>query len=167
MSLTEKVLVSGLIDRHTAELLERWGYLPEGSSEKVNEGALADATRSQLRKLADDLEESLDKELRIRETRLDLDKLRWPTEVDIYNRDFNAYVSLKVPAVMDRQGRYYFRIQDVSESWFVVGYHFKRMQRKKEDLSGLLHCVKEEILEVQVLYSGDHPVCVQVTTWLE
>lgn len=177
MSLTDKVLASGLVDRHTVELMERWGYLSGGSADKVNEEALKNATREQLTKLAVELDNAVDHELRLRETRLDLEKIKWPTTVDIYRENIVVTreggvtpevvnlipVAMTCPAVMDRQGRYYFRIDDVQQEWFVIGYFFKRQQREK-GLTGGVVFVREEVLEAQTLFVGDLPVCVQVTT---
>lgn len=169
MSLTDKILNSGLlIDKHTTEMLEKWGYLREGSSDKVNEDALKNATKGQLAKLADEIDVELDKELRRRETQLDLDKIRWPAVVDIYrvaaDSDAVQSVALQVSCVMDKVGRYYFRIQEASPTWFVPGYIFKRSQRRQDDPSGVRIMIREMILEAQTLYVGDSPVCVQVTT---
>lgn len=161
MSLTDKVLKSGLVDRHTAEMMERWGYLRPGSAEQVNENALKDATKAQLTKLAEELDDEIDAELRRRETRLDLDKLRWPVEVDLVTSS-GVHVSMKTPAVVDRVGRYYFRMEDVDPEWFVPGYLLKRTQRVKTS-SWETKLVVEEVLEATVLYSGESAVCVQVT----
>jgi len=178
MGLTEKVLASGLVDRHTVELMERWGYLPGGSVDKVNEEALKNATREQLTKLADEIDNAVDHELRLRETRLDLEKIKWPTSVEIYKPATRVKgedgvhpdvvdlvsVALACPAVMDRQGRYYFRTDDVQQDWFAPGFFFKRTQRDRSSTVGESIEVREEILESQTLFVGEKPVCVQVTT---
>jgi hypothetical protein len=164
--IVQKVLESGLIDKGTADLMEIWGYLPHGASESVNEGALADATQEKLKNLAKDLGNAIEKEHHLRETYLDLERLRWPATVYIgfpkeaYNGGSKLTTTLAhttpLQAVMDRMGRYYFRIQDVDEKWFVPGFILSR-----ESPRGLR---EEMITQSQVLYSGVQGICVQVST---
>lgn len=171
--LTEKILKSGLVDKHTAELMEKYGILEEGSADKVNEDALKNATREQLIKLADDLSDAADRSDALRETALDLERLRWPASVAIYHpQEFDTQTDVSLPvrtrkmvagavdAVMDRMGRYYFRIQDVKKEWFVPGYLFERTAQSELAKKKVL----EEVLEVQPLNIGEEVVCIQVTT---
>lgn len=153
--IVEKVLASGLVDKATAELMEKWGYLPEGSAEKTDEDKLKNATQETLTKLASDLATEVEKEHALRETYLDLERLRWPQAIDgIYKPQVGQpfEVALNLMSVVDRMGRYYFRIQDVDKEWFIPGYYL----RKKG--------IDEKILQAQVLYIGEQGVCVQVTT---
>ena len=46
--VVEKVLASGLVDKNTAKLMEIWGYLPDGASDKVKEDKLKNATKEQV-----------------------------------------------------------------------------------------------------------------------
>lgn len=151
--IVEKVLKSGLVDKHTALVLERWGYLEEGASEKVNETALKDATQDQLMRLAEEIGDEVDKERTLRETMIDLDRLRWPTVVDVRA---GARTINNLHAVIDRMGRFYFRIQDVNPEWFIPGEHLKR-----NDVAG---AGWETIMEKTVLYIDQQPVCLQVST---
>lgn len=155
--IVEKVLASGLVDKATAQLMEMWGYLPEGSVEKVNEDKLQNATKEELTKLANDLAVEVEKEHALRETYLDLERLKWPTKIiDIVRPDATGLgeqlLAVDLVALIDRMGRYYFRIQDVQQEWFVPGYMMRRA-------SG-----PEKILQAQVLYVGEQGVCMQVTT---
>jgi hypothetical protein len=155
--IVEKVLSSGLVDKATAQLMEQWGYLPEGSADKVNEDKLKNATQETLTKLANDLATEVEKEHALRETYLDLERLRWPvSNISISKPSGVAGESIsladKLVAVVDRMGRYFFRIQDVKQEWFVPGYYLVRE-------SG-----EEKILQAQVLYVGEQGVCIQVTT---
>lgn len=134
------------------ELLEKWGNLPEGASELVNNNELKDATRSQLTKFAEELGDEVVKEHVLKETNLDLDRLRWPTTVTV--RSFSN-PDLKFNAVIDHMGRFFFRFQDVEQEYFIPGYFLIRDEEPG---------VQETILESTVLYVGDHPVCIQVTT---
>lgn len=160
--LTEKILKSGLVDRHMVEMLEKWGNLPAGSAEIVNDGALKDATREQLTKLGEEIGDEVDKLRTLKETQLDIDKLRWPAMVNQIVAADGTALALHVPAVIDRMGRLYFRFQDVKESWFVPGYVFERTINSREEV-GLLLLIKEQILESSVLYTDDQPVALQVT----
>jgi len=154
--LIEKVLESGLVDKATAKLMESWGYLPDGASDKVNEDKLKGATQETLTKLAGDLATEVEKEHALRETYLDLERLRWPvTDISLKKPtsiDGPALLAERLVAVVDRMGRYFFRIQDVKEEWFVPGHYLVRE-------SG-----EEKILQSQVLYVGEQGVCIQVTT---
>jgi hypothetical protein len=148
--LTEKVLRSGLIDKATAELMERFGILEEGASEKVDEDVLKNATREKLVAITESLAIEVERENRIKETYLDLERIRWPVTLSLGDREGNFRA---LSAVIDRQGRYYFRFQDVDTKWFVPGYHIQRDDKTRV----------ETVLEVQTLYIEDKPVAVQVT----
>lgn len=148
--LTEKILRSGLIDKHTAALMERHGLLEEGSTEKVREDALKGATREQLEKLADDLAVEAEKELALRETMLDLNQLRWPTTIRVI--DGNGTKSARIDALIDRMGRFYLRPQDINVKWFVPGYYIEREGG-----------VPQVIIEAQELFVGDVPAALQVS----
>jgi len=155
--IIEKVLSSGLVDRSTAQLMEKWGYLPEGSADKTKEDALKNATHEVLTNLANDLATEVEKEHALRETYLDLERLKWPVSfTGIYKprpgQDEVIAGTSSLIAVVDRMGRYYFRIQDVKEEWFVPGYLIMKGAEK------------EKILQAQILYIGDQGVCIQVTT---
>ena len=153
--VVEKVLASGLVDKNTAKLMEIWGYLPDGASDKVKEDKLKNATKEQVQALASELADELEKEHHIRETYLDLERLRWPAVANVYNPG-SGLVASSVTCIMDRMGRYYFRIQDVEQSWFVPGYILERSTPKG--------VVKEHIFQAQVLYLGQIGICVQVST---
>jgi hypothetical protein len=164
--IVTKVLESGLVDKATAQLMELWGYLPEGSVDQVNEDRLKGATHDTLKTLANDLAVEVEKEHAIRETYLDLERIRWPVTIQgIYSPAIgqpNLVVGL-VPAVMDRMGRYYFRIQDVNEKWFVPGHLIQRYATSKDD-GTKTDFLSEKILHSQTLYIGEQGVCIQVST---
>lgn len=154
--IVEKVLASGLVDKATAQLMEQWGYLPDGAADKVNEDKLKGATQETLKALANDLAVEVEKEHALRETYLDLERLRWPASILSVSKPISAeekeILASNLISVIDRMGRYYFRIQDVKQEWFVPGYTLLRQTGE------------EKILQSQVLYVGDQGVCVQVTT---
>jgi len=158
--IVEKVLKSGLIDKAVVEYMEKTGMLPEGSTDSVQENALKDATKEHLSSLTESLAIELEKEHAIRETHLDLERIRWPAMVDIWavNADQSLENSMirDLPAAMDRMGRYFFRFEDVKMEWFVPGY---RIYRKAAG-GNVEH---ETIMESQSLYINDVPVCVQVS----
>lgn len=159
--LVEKVLSSGLVDKATAELMEVWGYLPGGAAEKVNEDALKDATQEKVANLARELAVEVEKEHSLRETYLDLERIKWPAQVRL-NPPSGVSPGVLLPlslmnAVVDRMGRYYFRIQDVNPEWFVPGFTLSQTT-PTGDLK------YERIYQSQVLYIGEQGVCVQVST---
>lgn len=158
--IVEKVLKSGLIDKAMVEYMEKTGMLPEGAADSVQEDALKDATKEHLATLTESLAVELEKEHAIRETHLDLERIRWPAVVDIWavNADQSLEKSLviELPAAMDRMGRYFFRFDDVKAEWFVPGYRIYRKTAGRET-------VHETILESQPLYINDVPICIQVT----
>lgn len=150
--LTEKILRSGLVDKHTAALMEKYGLLEEGSTEKVNEDALKGATRVQLEKLAEDLAVEAERELALKETMLDLNQIRWPVAVMIKSELGKLHVD-PITALVDRMGRYYFRPQDVSYDMLIPGFHLIVSPRAKD----------VTITEVQELFVGDQVAAIQVS----
>jgi hypothetical protein len=151
---TQKILESGLVDETVILMLEKLGTLPDGASEIAKKATLKEATRDQLMKFGEELGEAIDKERRLRETMLDLNQLRWPTEVHIFSH--GREVARHVVCIIDRMGRFYFRHQDVKKEWFVPGY---QMRRTENDTMRM-----ETILEVSELYTGDQVAAIQVST---
>jgi hypothetical protein len=151
--IVDKVLRSGLIDKHTAELMEHYGMLPAGASDTV--GKLA---KDQMKKLAQELAEMMEREHILRETMLDLEKLRWPAHVMIrptagatVPRGLFSHV---FDVMLDKMGRYYFRPQDVKKEWLVLGYALDRIGPDRAD--------SETIIEVTDLFLGDQVAAIQV-----
>lgn len=152
--LSDKILRSGLIDKHTAELMERFGLIESGDVEKVPEGEpLAHATKTQLSKFGDELAELVEREVRLKETYLDLEKLRWPVTVAIKAPEGLVHVD-SFSALVDRMGRYYFRPQDIDVKMCVPGYELIIFPSMK----------KETICEAQPLFIGDQVIAIQVST---
>ena len=149
--IVKKVLGSGLIDKHTAALMEQFGLLEPGASDLVNEGALKDATQVQMEKLAEELALVVEREHKIKETYLDLERIRWPARVCIELSPIQK--TPYIDGVMDRHGRYFFRYPDVDQAWFVPG---RRLFR-----DGFM--AHEMIVEATPLFIDDKPVALQVT----
>lgn len=150
--LTEKILRSGLVDKHTAALMEKYGLLEEGSTEKVNEDALKGATRVQLERLAEDLAVEAERELALKETMLDLNQMRWPATVGVWDLEENTV--RRVGALVDRMGRYFFRPQDVTLRELTPGNFL---------LCGVADADKKTIFEAQELFVGDQVAAIQVS----
>ena len=164
--IIEKVLASGLVDKATVELMEQWKYLPEGASSKVKEDALKGATQETLTELARNLADEVEKEHHLRETYLDLERIRWPASIGAIidsSGGERRFVAGGFDGVKDRMGRYYFRIQDVKEDWFVPGFMLEHNETSKED-GRTVEIIQEKIIQSQVLYIGEQGVCVQITT---
>jgi hypothetical protein len=160
-AIVEKILRSGLVEKHTAELMERWGTLPSGAADVVPTGV----TQDQLLKFAEEITEEMEKEDQLRETNLDLNLLRWPTDVTILKTVPGSVLieqlAYKIPAVIDRMGHLFFRIQDVQEEWFVPGYIIYRTATSPVGYPGTS---REVILNKEILYLGSSKVCIQVET---
>ena len=159
--LTKKVLESGLVDEATAALMERWGTLPEGAAALAKEPKLKDATREQLMKFAEDIGDEVEKKAKLRESMLDLNQIRWPAKVSIFRTGQlgEEIVADMLSCVIDRMGRYYFRVDDVDTKWFVPGFWIQRHMNVLSKAPPV-----EEILEADIIYLEEHPICVQVTT---
>jgi hypothetical protein len=154
--IVKKVLSSGLIDRGTALMMERMGLLPSGAVDLVQEDKLKGATVEVLTQMAEELGDAVEKEHIIRETALDLERIRWPALLTIKNGDLDVIVP-ELSCVMDRMGRYYIRVEDAEKAWFVPGFVVER----KMDADRIR---SEYITESGVLYIGEKPVCYQLTT---
>ena len=153
--IVEKMLSSGLIDKATTRIMEQWGLLPDGSVDKTREDALKHATQAELMRLAEDLATEVEKAHVMKETSFDLDRLKWPVQVGISSV---GSAPKAASGVIDRLGRYYFRVQDVELEWFVPGYTLTRTDQMLD------YAHHEMITEAQFLYIGDEAVCVQVST---
>lgn len=148
-SIVEKVLSSGLIDRSMAELMEKYQLLPEGAAEQVK-----DATREQMTKIVNEVVELSEKDHIVKETRFDLERLRWPARIHTSMPSTpNKQHSPWLDVVVDRMGRYYVRMQDFKEEWFIPGFLLYPSGQPVQ-----------EILEVQKLFIDETPVCVQIAT---
>jgi hypothetical protein len=152
--LSKKILESGLVDEATARMMEKWGILDEGAADLAKKSTLKDATREQLMKFADDVGEEVDKQRRLKETMLDLNQLKWPAFVGIFDPTKSPSVVHRVTALVDRMNRYYFRPQDAAKEWFVPGGLV---------LSGPEDKKQETILEVTELFIGDQVAAIQVS----
>lgn len=164
--IVKKVLQSGLVDKSMVELFEKWGNLPAGSSELVNDDALKNATKEHLYKLAEEIGTEVDKERTLKETQLDLDKLRWPKTVSIARNLEEGGTELlqeDIVVMVDRMGRYYFRPEDVEESTLVPGRLLLVKQKPVSNGPFVHPALKQQILEVSPLYIGESLVCFQVS----
>lgn len=161
--LTRKILESGLVDEATARLLEKWQAIPDGFADlaKGKEGRLAAVTQEVLQKLAQDVEDEVENQRRLKETVLDLQQLKWPVNAIIIDRkgDVQTFVS----GLMDRFGRYYFRPQDVMKEWFVPGFVLCRQVANQPKVLEP-GTISETILEVTELFAGDQVIAIQVST---
>lgn len=161
--LIEKVLSSGLVDAATAQMMEHFKMIPEGAAALANgaDTKLETATSESLRKLAEDLAIEVEREHKIRETALDLDRIRWPAILKIFD-NADRCLATDVSAVRDRMGRYYFRLDDVKADWFVPGFVFRRYV-SDHDIPGAIKAKDETVLEASQLFVDELPVCWQVS----
>lgn len=160
-----KILNIDLVSKDLVENMERWGLLPEGSSDKYKEVISTKKHKEKLKEWAEDLASSLDEEHNIKETNLDLSRMRWPIKVDLVRAipdpEKGRGIAWDLTAVRDVMGRFFFRIQDVNEKWFIPGY---KLEFNHAPDGKIQEKVSETIAEKEILYMGDVPVCIQVTT---
>ena len=71
--IVRKILESGLVSKHTALLMERWGYLENGAHGLVGKEDLREASDEVLRQFLDDIEALIDEEREsFRETKMSI-----------------------------------------------------------------------------------------------
>lgn len=153
--LTTKLIKNGFIEKTTIEMFEKMGLVENGATTLVHENAAKEATRETLYKVVSDLEEIIEKDYHIRETYLDLERIRWPATINIKKTKAEEPLVKGIAASVDRMGRYYIRMADSKLSWFVVGYLIF-----KDTPLGVM---EETITNVQTLYIGSKPACIQIT----
>jgi len=154
--IINKVLRSGLIDKHTAELMEKYGLLDPDTAGLVMGDHVTNLTKDQMQKLAEELALVVEREHKIKETYLDLERIRWPARVSVALDGQEEALPRKtsfIDCVMDRHGRYFFRYQDVDPSWFIPG---RRLFRDG-------FATHEMVVEATPLFIEDKPVAIQVT----
>ncbi len=93
--LTKRILQAGLVDKHLAMALERWGTLDRGASETVG---TCPVTKETFQKFADDIAVLLDPDEPMRETLLDLKIEGQPIECRF------ADTEKVIPAILDVMG---------------------------------------------------------------
>lgn len=179
-ALTKTMLESGIIDEGFAALLEAWGYLPDGATKYVNNDALKMATRSSLKKLAEKIGDAVEKSRELRETRLDIDQMKWPMQVylrqlkssEITRSEISAtshtlvtkapYIRpAPITALVDKLGRFYFQPNTIKEAWFVPGETIisHQVADERNYITEIGHLVEE----AQFLYSGEAKLAFQVS----
>lgn len=86
--ITKKILESGLVDKHTAALMERWGVgLERGASDLVGKEDLRKASAETLTSFASELEELLDNEDEtLRESRNPIEVESWAALKDVASK---------------------------------------------------------------------------------
>jgi hypothetical protein len=154
--LVEKFLSSGLIDKAQTQMLEKMGMLPSGSVDKVQEQRLKDATQDMLNNVAEELASAIDTEHHVRETALDLRRLRWPAKINLYTDEMGTIVR-GLNVMMDQMGKYFVRITDADSAWFAPGHVVEREISDEAKTS-------EMITEFGTLYIGEKPFCFHFTT---
>lgn len=163
--LTKELLQSGLIDESMVAMMERWGTLPEGSTQYVNNDALKEVTRAELTQLTERIATEVEKRRLLKETNLDLNRLKWPvnvyisdTSVRLRKDDWMAYLKAAHPrftAMRDRMGRYFFRPDDlrITHTKVVPGHFLINVDTGDEEV----------VAEISELFVGDQVAAIQVS----
>lgn len=164
--LTSKILESGLIDEATANLMVKWGVLDDSALDVLAKNKLQSAGREELLKFAESVEAELEKARKLRETTLDLNQLKWPIQVDIFdNNQPSVKLASSVQVLVDRMGRYYFRPLDMATMPPLVPGYWISVANKSDPQHDLYTgTTREQILEVTELYIGDQVAAIQVST---
>lgn len=145
--VTKKILESGLLDKHTIAMLDRWGasIVRHGSDEHpVTEGQKIE-TKEQLEQFVEELEELLDKEEEVmRETPLDWPASGKPTGYQIKGNPQGLFIGC-----LDSMGR------------LVVN----PMTRFKRGLAIINRVTDQEfkILEIDFFYQGEKVIAQLLT----
>jgi hypothetical protein len=173
-TLTKTMLESGLVDESMAELMEKWGTLPEGSIQYINNDSLKNATRQQMQELVEKIGDGVETHRQLRETYFDLDRLKWPAEVEIWRWSGTGpgqrqMLATRFTTVVDRLGRYYFQVADVDRhglSMFRPGLYlvYTVQKQQPEDGGFTAALARRMILESQFLYVGEARATLQVST---
>jgi hypothetical protein len=103
--IVEKILKSGLVSKHTAALMERWGSLEPGSVEMVGEEDLRKASKKTLMKFAEDIGELIESDRHeILETRLSIDV----SEPMLVSTEYPDGIKKSIVVFKDMMGNYIF-----------------------------------------------------------
>jgi hypothetical protein len=142
--LVKKVLEAGLVEKHTALMLEKWRLLQDGAADLI--GTRHFDTQQALTDFVEEIEELLDAEPTIKETRLDyaLKGPEDPFEIFLKNTwtPFSAYTESCVRLIVTNP------VVPLIRGCLVRGY----------TVGGTT-----TILEVDPIYNGDTVVAVLVT----
>jgi len=144
--LVKKVLESGLVDKHVARMMERWGTLEPGAADLVGREKL---TKEGLREFAEEIETLLDaKSEEFKETRLEV-------EVgDLFTLSWNSIPkSLCSKARWDSLGRLIV-LKDEFPEGVIRGAQVQAVGEEEE-----LYVV----LDIEEIYQGEAVVAYQLT----
>lgn len=111
--ISKKVLESGLIDKNAIQLLERWGNLPAGTSERIR----SDVTKEQLKKFSEELSALIEAEPILRETDLSLQYVTEQRRIAIGTEEGIQVLMCGI----SKMGNLLFKPQSVRRSWLTVG----------------------------------------------
>lgn len=99
----EKILASGLVEKHTAALMEKWGVLDAGAVDMVGIDDVRKMTKAGLEKFTEELDVLLEREEEaFRQTRLDIPVKRLRA-IRIFCQDKG---DMTVPVMEDEMGRF-------------------------------------------------------------
>jgi hypothetical protein len=141
--ITEKLIAAGIVDKTMTAMLDRWGQLAPGEYEKLTHKQVVTET---LESFIEGLEEILEAEKPLRETRLEIPVKRPP--VELYSPKAGVF-----SAVEDEMGRLIVGPgYQLERGWAVWGSH---------QMSG--HPATMQVLDVEPLYEGDRIFAYQIT----
>lgn len=147
-AISDKVLQSGIIEKHMLEMLVRWGAFSENALDIIKNDTLRNATLAQLKKFAEELSVELKKEYPFRETMLDSPH-RWPTSFTVMGEVVVGDQLItpgpprsvhNIPAMRDDLLRLFVSANDVDPDWLVPGYRISVKVMSKE-----FNCLADQI----------------------
>lgn len=139
--LVKKILESGLVDKHSALMFEKWGQLEPGSADMVGKKEITEKT---LEAFAEDIEALMESEAdQVRETRLEVHVL--PPQ-EYFCPELGTF-----PAVRDNMGNLI-----VSPDLNIQRGHKVTEGKEMWDLGSA------EVLDIELLYLDDKIVAKQV-----
>ena len=145
--IVEKMLKSGLVSKHTAMLMEKWGTLDRGASELVGQDDLRKASEETLLQFAEELDTLVEEERRsIHETRLTIEVGKPFLIRPLPN---SALITAGTVVFMDEMGNFIF---PKFGEWVEIGNQFQQVANGQ--------CW--EIGEVTPLFVGENQYAHQV-----
>lgn len=155
--IVQKIIESGLVDRHAVQLMEKWGQIDRGASELVGTKDLRAATETSLTQFAEEIEDLIDRDREeLRETRLAIQvgepilaQWMYAQTESSDGAKVSMYVGGKIVLFRDNMGNFMFPLS--AEGQVYPGAVFQTNDE-----------TRWTILRSEKLYVGDHPYTIQV-----
>jgi len=157
--IVEKILKAGLVDKHTTQLMEKWGQIDRGASDLVGADDLKKASEESLTQFAEEVEMLIEKDREeLRETRLAIQVgepmlVEWTSKIigaPSFSGDIHMNHNHKIVVFKDNAGNFIFPLLEKNSIYPGAAFQTKDGERW-------------EILDSSVLYIGEQPYAIQVS----